>query len=58
MNSMAAARFNGYIAGNGSLESLQQDLGSFGLSEQGEKLLLEIGKNRLIWSQGSYCPVD
>lgn len=57
-NSTAAARFNGYVAGNGSLESLQQNLNKFGLSESGKKLLLEIGKSRLVWSQGNSCPVN
>jgi peptide-methionine (S)-S-oxide reductase len=57
-NSTAAARFNGYVAGNGSQESLQKDLKSFGLSEQGEKLLLEMGQNRLMWSRGNSCPVN
>lgn len=57
-NSTAAARFNGYVAGNGSLESLQQNLISFGLSETGKELLLQIGENRLVWSQENSCPVN
>ena len=57
-NSTAAARFNGYVAGNGSLELLKKNLSSFGLSEAGEELLLQIGQTRLVWSHGNSCPVN
>jgi peptide-methionine (S)-S-oxide reductase len=57
-DSTAAARFNGYVAGNGSLELLKKNLSSFGLSKTGEELLLQIGNNRLVWSQGNSCPIN
>jgi peptide-methionine (S)-S-oxide reductase len=55
-NSTAAARINGYLGGSGSMESLQRNLDSFGLTAQGQELLLEIGNSRLMWSQGKSCP--
>jgi peptide-methionine (S)-S-oxide reductase len=58
MDSTVAARFNGYVAGNGSLELLKKNLSSFGLSNAGEQLLLQIGENRLVWSQRNSCPVN
>lgn len=57
-NSTAAVRINGYLAGEGYLESLQQNLSSFGLSTEGEQLLLEIGKARLTSSSGMSCPIN
>lgn len=42
INSTAAARLNGYAGGNGSVEALKEQIASFGLSEAGEKKLLEI----------------
>jgi peptide-methionine (S)-S-oxide reductase len=42
--STAAARLNGYIGGFGTLESLEKNLDSFGLSKMGKIKLLEITK--------------
>jgi methionine-S-sulfoxide reductase len=58
INSTAAARLNGYVAGNGSFESLQNNLAGFGLSEEGEQLLLEIGRARLASSADKSCPIN
>jgi peptide-methionine (S)-S-oxide reductase len=46
INSTAAARINGYLDGYGSLEALQAELDSFGLSPAGSKRLLEIAKRQ------------
>jgi peptide-methionine (S)-S-oxide reductase len=46
MNSTAAARLNGYLDGYGSLEVLQAELDSYGLSPGGGKRLLSIAKRR------------
>ncbi len=42
IGSTAAARVNGYLAGNGALESLEQQIDSFGLSGAGKERLLQI----------------
>ncbi len=47
MNSMAAARINGFLGGNGTYESLEAQLPGFGLSFEARRKLLEIGRNRL-----------
>jgi peptide-methionine (S)-S-oxide reductase len=41
VNSTAAARVNGYVDGYGTLETLQKELASYGLSPTGNKRLLE-----------------
>ena len=41
INSTAAARVNGYLGGNGTLEQLQRDLPKLGLSSGSQKFLLE-----------------
>jgi peptide-methionine (S)-S-oxide reductase len=46
MNSTAAARLNGYLDGYGSLEVLQVELDSYGLSPAASKRLLDIAKRR------------
>jgi peptide-methionine (S)-S-oxide reductase len=46
MNSTAAARLNGYLDGYGSLEVLEAELGSYGLSPGARKRLLSIAKRR------------
>jgi peptide-methionine (S)-S-oxide reductase len=46
--STAAARINGYLGGYGSLETLQKDINSYGLSETGKNKLLEIANKGLI----------
>lgn len=42
INSTSAARTNGYIRGEGSLAALQKEMDLLGLSEQGQKNLLDI----------------
>jgi len=42
INSTATARVNGYIKGYGTLEALQQELPSLGLSAASEKKLIQI----------------
>jgi peptide-methionine (S)-S-oxide reductase len=46
MNSTAAARLNGYLDGYGSVENLQTELDSYGLSPEGRKKLLGLVKRR------------
>ncbi len=46
MNSTAAARLNGYLEGYGTLEVLQAELDSYGLSPGASKRLLNIAKRR------------
>jgi peptide-methionine (S)-S-oxide reductase len=46
MNSTAAARLNGYLDGYGTLELLQAELDSYGLSPGASKRLLSIAKRR------------
>lgn len=46
VDSTAAARVNGYLAGYGTLESLQKELDSFGLSPEANNKLVNIVKNR------------
>lgn len=41
VNSTAAARVNGYLAGNGSAEQLKREIGLLGLSADGQKRLQE-----------------
>jgi len=47
MNSTEAARLNGYVGGYGDPATLEKELESYGLSDEGEKILLEIAKNGL-----------
>jgi peptide-methionine (S)-S-oxide reductase len=42
INSTAAARLNGYVGGYGTMEALNRDLDSFGLTEVGKEELLKI----------------
>lgn len=42
VNSTAATRVNGYVAGNGTCAALQRELNSLGLSPAGNKRLLDI----------------
>ncbi len=42
VNSTAAARVNGYVSGFGSRELLEHEIGSFGLSQDAEALLLSV----------------
>ncbi len=47
INSTAAARINGYAGGYGTLDTLQKELDSLGLSEAGSSRLLEIADRGL-----------
>ncbi len=47
VDSTAAARINGYLAGYGTFRALQENLSSFGLSPEGEAELLELGRRVL-----------
>ena len=40
LSSTAAARVNGYLGGNGTCDQLKSEIGSFGLSDSGNKILL------------------
>lgn len=44
-DSTAAARINGYLKGAGSIEELMQEIDSFGLSDKGQKRLIQIAEN-------------
>jgi len=57
INSTAAARINGYAGGYGTIEQLETELKSFGLSASGEKRLLDIGKARLANNSSLVCPI-
>jgi peptide-methionine (S)-S-oxide reductase len=41
VNSTAVARVNGYVGGNGTLESLQAEIDKLGLSEEAKEFLLD-----------------
>jgi len=41
INATAAARVNGYLGGYGSIETLEEEIGEFGLSPTGQRLLLQ-----------------
>lgn len=63
VDSTAAARINGYVAGYGSLRQLRGEWGSLGLSEPGKKRLWETvrgfeGRRGNREAQGMACPVD
>ena len=45
--STAAARLNGYLGGYGDPAILETELESYGLSDEGEKILLQIAENGL-----------
>jgi len=46
VNSTAAARVNGYLAGYGTSQALEEEIDSLGLSQAGAKKLLEIVAGR------------
>jgi len=55
-NSTAAARVNGYLGGCGKLEDKERVIQDLGLSSRAEKMLLDIGRDRL--DKGSeLCPI-
>ena len=47
VNSTAAARVNGYLDGEGSLESLQAIIDQLGISAEAQERLLKIAKRRI-----------
>ena len=47
VDSTVAARINGFLGGHGSLESLEEQIDSFGLSPEANSRLLEITRGRL-----------
>jgi len=47
VRSTAAARINGYLGGNGTLEQLEAEIGSFGLSPEAREHLLRQAERRL-----------
>ena len=47
MFSTTAARLNGYVGGYGDPVLLEKELDSYGLSDEGERILLEIAENGL-----------
>ena len=53
ISSTAVARLNGYIGGYGNVETLKENLDSFGLSEAGRIRLLEIVERGIV----AGCPV-
>lgn len=57
INSTAAARINGYLGGNGSLDKLQKQISTFGLSDFGEKDLLDTGAQILEATSSNFCPI-
>lgn len=54
VSSTAVARVNGYVGGYGTLETLEEELGSLGLSEAGKMRLLKIADRGLVPG----CPVS
>ena len=54
--STTAARLNGYIGGYGDPATLEKELESYGLSEKGEKILMEIVEKGL--TSGCPAPVN
>jgi len=56
MNSTAAARVNGYLAGFGSFEDVQEAIGNLGLSaERSERLLAAIRKRGERYGTSAFC---
>ena len=47
VDSTAVARLNGYVGGNGTLEQFNEEIGTFGLSEEGQERLRRIAERRL-----------
>jgi len=47
VDSTVAARINGFLGGHGSLESLKEQMNSFGISPEASSRLLEIARGRL-----------
>jgi hypothetical protein len=47
VDSTAAARVNGYVGGNGTMEQLEKEIDRLGLSKEGQETLREIARRRL-----------
>ena len=57
-NSMAAARINGLLGGNGTVEALREQIDTFGLSAVKQQRLLEIlGVGPLANTNSGLCPL-
>lgn len=56
-NSTAAARINGYLGGNGTLDQLQAEIDGYGLSLKAKEKLLDVMAKR--WGESVYkaCPL-
>jgi peptide-methionine (S)-S-oxide reductase len=57
INSTAAARLNGYLAGYGTAANFQSELDKLGLSPAGRTLLIEKVSGRLEGFSGPGCPL-
>ena len=57
VNSTAAARLNGYLAGYGTEANFQAELPELGLSQAGQALLQEKVGGRLEGFSGPGCPL-
>ena len=53
-DSTAAARINGYLGSNGTLEDLKKEMGALGLSARGEERLLNTVKPRETGKAGKF----
>ena len=57
VDSTAAARINGYLGGNGTLEQLQAEIDSYGLSTESKKRLVDILSRRWGEQVRQVCPL-
>jgi peptide-methionine (S)-S-oxide reductase len=57
VDSTATARLNGYLGGNGTLEQLQAEIDSYGLSLQAKEKLLDILSARWGETVRQACPL-
>lgn len=55
VSSTAAARVNGYLGGNGTCEQLKSEISGFGLSDRGNKKLLDEVCQGI---EGKSCPTN
>ena len=58
INSTAAARINGYVSGYGTLQEIEGNLKNLGLSDDGNKLLLEIATRGSIHGSRTLNPPE
>ena len=54
VDSTASARINGFLGGNGTAETLAEEIDGYGLSPEGKEKLLELTK---LLPSGATCPV-